>query len=450
MLIGWGGNNGSTLTAGILANRLGIDWKSKRGACSPNYYGSLMLSSTIRLGRDENNESVNVPFYEVLPMAHPNDFILGGWDISKANLEEAMERAQVLEPTLQEKLAPIMRKMRPLPGIYSPAYVASNQAQRADNLIGGRLREKLEKIRLDIRNFAEASHLEKVVVVWTANTEKLCPVVDGVNDTWKNLERAIDLNSDQISPSTIYAVAAVLEGCDYINGSPQNTFVPGLLELADQRGVHLAGDDFKSGQTKIKSVLTDFLIQAGIKPLAITSYNHLGNNDGLNLSEAEQFQSKELSKSGVISDMVRSNPLLFKGEHPDHTVVIKYVPSVGDSKRALDEYESEIFLHGRNTIVLHNTCEDSLLAAPIIIDLILLTELIGRISVQTADGGNFQPFSSVLGILGYLLKAPQVPSGMPVVNALFRQRAAIENLFRACRGLAPENELMLGSAVCSK
>merc|ERR1739848_361536 len=115
------------------------------------------------------------------------------------------------------------------------------------------------------------------------------------------------------------------------------------------------------GQTKLKSVLVDFLVGAGIKPVSIVSYNHLGNNDGLNLNSPSCFRSKEISKSNVVDDVVGSNSLLYKdGEHPDHTVVIKYVPYVADSKRAMDEYTSEIFMGGKNTLVIHNTCEDSL------------------------------------------------------------------------------------------
>merc|ERR1711966_440623 len=122
--------------------------------------------------------------------------------------------------------------------------------------------------------------------------------------------------------------------------------------------------------------MVDFLVSAGIKPTSIVSYNHLGNNDGKNLSAPQQFRSKEISKSNVVDDMVASNRILYdEDEHPDHCVVIKYVPYVGDSKRALDEYTSEIFLGGRNTISMHNTCEDSLLATPLIYDLVILGEL---------------------------------------------------------------------------
>merc|ERR1711907_484322 len=239
-------------------------------------------------------------------------------------------------------------------------------------------------------------------------------------------------------------VASILENTIYINGSPQNTFVPGVIELAEQHDVMIGGDDFKSGQTKMKSVMVDFLVSAGIKPTSIVSYNHLGNNDGKNLSAPQTFRSKEISKPNVVDDMVESNPLLYpKAEGPDHCVVIKYVPYVGDSKRAMDEYTSEIFMHGMNTIVMHNTCEDSLLAAPIIIDLIILSEIVQRIKYKTDEMEEYEHFHPILSILSYLLKAPLVPAGAPVVNALFKQRACIENTLKACIGLPAENDMGL-------
>eukprot|EP00479_Gromia_sphaerica_P008129 TRINITY_DN2978_c0_g1_i2.p2 TRINITY_DN2978_c0_g1~~TRINITY_DN2978_c0_g1_i2.p2 ORF type:complete len:151 (+),score=38.96 TRINITY_DN2978_c0_g1_i2:111-563(+) len=146
------------------------------------------------------------------------------------------------------------------------------------------------------KRFKEENELDKVIVVWTANTERFCEETDGIHDTEENLLRAISAGHLEVSPSQVFAVASLLEGCSYINGSPQNTLVPGIVELAKRLGLFIAGDDFKSGQTKIKSVLMDFLVSAGIKPEAIVSYNHLGNNDGKNLSSKRQFRSKEISK----------------------------------------------------------------------------------------------------------------------------------------------------------
>merc|ERR1711907_769977 len=274
--------------------------------------------------------------------------------------------------------------------------------------------------------------------------ERFASVQSGVNDTADNLLSAIKDNEPEIAPSTIFAVASILEGSTYINGSPQNTFVPGVLELAEEKAVFIGGDDFKSGQTKMKSVLVDFLVSAGIKPASIVSYNHLGNNDGKNLSAPQCFRSKEISKSNVVDDMVDSNRILFqKGEHPDHVVVIKHVPYVGDSKRAMDEYTSEIFMGGKNTISMHNTCEDSLLATPLIYDLVILAELCERISVKKEGVSEWEQFHPVLSLLSYMLKAPLVPNGAPVINALFAQRQAITNVMRACLGLCPENHMTL-------
>ena len=245
-------------------------------------------------------------------------------------------------------------------------------------------------------------------MLWTANTERYADVVPGVNDTASNLLKSIEAGHDEIAPSTVFAVAAILEHAPFINGSPQNTFVPGAVKLAEEHGVFVGGDDFKSGQTKMKSALVDFMINAGLKLTSIASYNHLGNNDGMNLSSQKQFRSKEISKSNVVDDMVAANPVLYQpGEHPDHTVVIKYMPAVGDNKRALDEYYAEIFMGGHQTISLFNVCEDSLLASPLIIDLVVITELMTRISWRLADDNanlEYKSFHSVLSVLSYMLK----------------------------------------------
>uniref|UniRef100_UPI00398E440B inositol-3-phosphate synthase 1-B-like n=1 Tax=Pristiophorus japonicus TaxID=55135 RepID=UPI00398E440B len=442
MLVGWGGNNGSTVTAAVLANKLELSWMTKTGKKVANYYGSLFQASTVCLGTGPAGD-IYVPFKDLLPTVNPNDIVFDGWDISSMNLSDAMERAQVLDWQLQEQLKPYMKKFQPRPSVYIPEFIAANQEDRADNLIHGSKKEQIEQIKKDIQDFKAKSGVNKVIVLWTANTERFCDVIPGVNDTAENLMMTVECGGE-ISPSTMFAVASILEGCAYINGSPQNTFVPGVIDLAIKHKVFIGGDDFKSGQTKIKSVLVDFLVSAGLKTVSIVSYNHLGNNDGKNLSAPEQFRSKEISKSNVVDDMVQSNPILYKpSEKPDHCIVIKYVPYVGDSKRAMDEYTSEIMMGGTNTIVLHNTCEDSLLASPLILDLVILTELCQRIMFRTEWDPEFQTFHSALSILSYLCKAPLVPDGSPVINSLFRQRTCIENIMRACLALPPQNHMHL-------
>ena len=447
MLVGWGGNNGSTVTAGILANRHKLAWETREGPREANYYGSLVMASTVKLGTDaKTGQDFNIPLHDMLPMAHPNDLVIGGWDISGMNLAAAMDRAQVLEPTLKSQVRKEMAMMKPLPSIYYPDFIAANQGDRADNVISGEnaCTEHVEHIRNDIRNFKDMHALDKVIVLWSANTERFADIVPGINDTAESLMRSIDKGESEIAPSTIFAVACILENAPFINGSPQNTFVPGCIDLAEQNGAFIGGDDFKSGQTKMKSALVDFLINAGIKLTSIASYNHLGNNDGKNLSSQKQFRSKEISKSNVVDDMVAANNVLYKdGEHPDHTVVIKYMPVVGDNKRALDEYYAEIFMGGHQTISIFNVCEDSLLASPLIIDLVVLAELMTRIQWRRQGEHEWKRFHSVLSVLSYMLKAPMTPPGTPVINSLAKQRAALVNILRACVGLEPENDMTL-------
>ncbi|CCM03005.1 uncharacterized protein FIBRA_05120 [Fibroporia radiculosa] len=462
MMVGWGGNNGSTLSATILANHHNISWHTKAGIQQPNYIGSVLRASTVRLGTDSSTgKDIYVPISDVLPMVHPNDLVLGGWDISGASMDEAMKRAEVLDWDLQRQVAPHMAALgQPLPSIYYPDFIAANQEARADNVIPGTDKQAhLEHIRADIRRFKQQHGLDRIVVFWTANTERYSDIIPGVNDTADNLLKSIKTSHSEVSPSTVFAVAAILEGEPFVNGAPQNTFVPGVIELAEREKSFIGGDDLKSGQTKLKSVFAEFLVNAGIKPLSIASYNHLGNNDGHNLSAEPQFKSKEISKSSVVDDMVNANALLYKpaeegaakgtkaakGEHPDHIVVIKYVPAVGDSKRAIDEYYSEIFCGGRSTINIFNECEDSLLATPLILDLTILTELLTRVKYRSTSTQQteFAPLYPVLSLLSYMLKAPLVKPGTDVINSLNRQRNALEAFLKACIGLEGSSDLLL-------
>ncbi|KAI0343553.1 Myo-inositol-1-phosphate synthase [Trametopsis cervina] len=465
LMVGIGGNNGTTLCAAVLANRHNINWHTKEGVQQPNYIGSMLRASTVRLGADPvTGKDVHVPVSDVLPMVHPNDLVLGGWDISGLPLDQAMKRAQVLDYDLQRQVAPLMAQLgSPLPSIYYPDFIAANQEARADNVIPGTDKQAhLEHIRADIRKFKQDNGLDRVVVFWTANTERYSDIIAGVNDTADNVLAAIKASHSEVSPSTLFAVAAILEGEPFVNGAPQNTFVPGVIELAEREKSFIGGDDLKTGQTKLKSVFAEFLVNAGIKPLSIASYNHLGNNDGHNLSAEPQFKSKEISKSSVVDDMVGANALLYKpaeegavkgtkaakGEHPDHVIVIKYVPAVGDSKRAIDEYYSEIFCGGRSTINIFNECEDSLLATPLILDLTILTELLTRVQYRDASAdAEFKPLYSVLSLLSYMLKAPLVKPGTDVVNSLNRQRNALEAFLKACIGLEGSSDLLLETRI---
>merc|ERR1712151_1256550 len=225
----------------------------------------------------------------------------------------------------------------------------------------------------------------------------------------------------------------------YLNGSPQNTFHPAVIEYARQNGSLLAGSDYKSGQTRFKTIMSDFLIGSGLRLASCVSYNHLGNNDGKNLQEDKCFQSKKISKAGVIDDAIKSNPILYpKGNDTvDHEVIIKYVPFVGDSKRAMDEYSSLIFLNGINTISSYNVCEDSLLAVPLMIDMCILAELFTRMEV---DGEKLGP---VLSYLSFFYKAPITNRDEYVINSFCRQREMLINFLKAAAGIMPDDATFL-------
>lgn len=454
LLVGLGGNNGTTFTAASIANKHNIEFETRQGKLKANYFGSATQASTIKLGVNEKGEDVYVPFNSFVPMANPNDFVISGWDINDLNLYDAMNRAQVLEYDLKEQLKPYMEKIKPMKSVYYPDFIALNQDGRANNCFNregkdGKVDtsdkwEHVEQIRTDIRNFKKENELDTVLVLWTANTERYSELIEGVNDTEDNLIKSIKDGHPEVSASTVFAVASILEGAPYINGSPQNTFVPGLIEFAVHHDVFIGGDDFKSGQTKFKSVMAQYLVDAGIKIKSIASYNHLGNNDGYNLSSPRQFRSKEISKASVVDDVIASNPILYDAkskEGIDHCIVIKYLEAVGDSKVAMDEYYSELMLGGHNRISIHNICEDSLLATPLIIDLLVMTEFLGRVKCKKEGKSDYEKMYTVLSLLSYWLKAPLTRPSYKPINALNKQRMAIDNFLRILVGLKPLDEL---------
>lgn len=450
--VGWGGNNGSTVTAAVVANQQGISWETRDRVHLPNYNGSLTQAATLRIGFDDHGRDVFVPFKSVIPMAEPNDIVLGGWDISGFNLADAMDRAGVLEPDLRRKLRPHMESMKPLPAAFDRQFIAKNQVPRADNIIDSSDKQvQLDQLRQDIRAFKERNALEFVVVVWTGNSERYAVESEGVNDTAENLLASIKSSHAEVSPSTLYSVASILEGCPYVNGSPQNTFVPGAVELAKRHNVVISGDDFKSGQTKMKSVLADYLIGCGVKIKTMVTYNHLGNNDMYQLTDEVMWKPKSASKSRVIEDIVDSNGTLYKGgsDAPDHVVVVKYVPFLGDSKRDVSEYTSETFMDCHYTTIMHNECLDSALCSPLILDLAIFAELFSRVEYAVEDEEGkvkeewFSSMESAMSVLGFYMKIPRTPPGEAIVNALGRQKSCIENLLRALVGLEPENNMLL-------
>ena len=454
MLVGMGGNNGSTFVASLLAYKLKVKWENKNGLNSVDFLGSLYQYGNINIGY-KNSKPYTKLMRELVTLYNPEDIVISGWDINKDNIYESCLKNKVLDFNLLNSLKDDLEKIKPLSSVYDEKFIATNQKSRANNLKEEKnKKDYIDSIQIDITNFKHKNKLDKVIVVWTASTERFN---EGNWNTMKDLENSILENDPEISPSILFAIAAIRSNCIFINGSPQNTIGPSILEMAKKYKTFVGGEDFKTGQTKLKSVLVDFLASSGIKPLSIVSYNHLGNNDGLNLDETPQFLSKEITKRNVIDDIVDENPKLFTNRKPEHCVVIKYIKAVGDSKRAMDEYHSELFLDGRSNIVIHNTCEDTLLAVPLILDIIIFSEFFSRITFKKEDINvgvkncdyvdienilNYKevPFSPNLSLLSFFFKAP-VEDGNPIVNAFFKQKYGLENFIKACVGL-PINDFL--------
>lgn len=440
MIVGLAGNNGSTFTAGLLGYQKNVNFENKNGIHKIKFYGSISQYGSINLGYNKNGEIVSNLIKNMVNIRDPNDIIISGWDIVNTNLFEASKKNKVLEPDLLYKLKNDLEKIKPLPSVYYKGFIASNQEKKCNNIKNNKTKwVDLEEIKNDITRFKLDNNLEKVIVVWSGSTEKFNNLDHNLTSE-KLIEKILN-NDSEISPSIIFAVASILSGCIFINTSPQNTNIPAVIELAKEYGTFITGDDLKSGQTKLKSVLVDYLASSGIKPLSIISYNHLGNNDGLNLSETDQFRSKEITKRNVIDDIVEENPILFNNKKPDHEVIIKYIPSVNDSKRAIDEYFSELFLDGRNTLSIYNVCEDSLLAVPIILDIILFSDLFSRTVFKNDDNDDLFKFSTNLSLLSFFFKAPVNLTNQPIINSFFKQRYALENFIKVCNGI-PINDFI--------
>jgi len=439
MIVGLGGNNGSTFLASILAKQKNLNWENKNGKHDINFYGSIYEYGSINLGY-KNNVPVTKLFKEVVNFRNIDELVVDGWDICKDNLYEACKKNKILDPDLLKKLEKDLIKIKPLASIYYDSFIAKNQKDRINNtktFVNDKWKD-LFNIKSDIDSFKIRHNLEKVIVLWSASTERFSK--NNWNN-WSELSKAISRSDPEVSPSTIFAVASTMAGAIFINGSPQNTISPAILELAKNNNTFVAGEDFKTGQTKLKSVLVDYLASSGIKPLSIVSYNHLGNNDGRNLKEEDQFRSKEITKRNVIDDVFEENRILFNNKKPEHEVIIKYIQAVGDSKRAIDEYFSELFLDGKNTLSIYNVCEDTLLAVPLMLDIIMFAEFLSRVEITEIKQFDKKIKYSNLNLLSLFFKSPIIDNETPLINSFFRQRYGLENFIKICSGL-PINDFI--------
>ena len=442
MIIGIAGNNGSTLTAGILGYQKKLNWEDKNGIHEIDFLGSLYQYGSTNVAFYKDGKPYSKLLRNIMNMKKIDDLIIGGWDIISSNLYQSCKNNKILDIDLLKKLKKDLENIQPLPGVFYKDFIASNQTSKVNNTKinkNNKWNDVLSVIN-DIENFKKQNNLKNIIVIWSGSTEKMncCDKFEKYEDLISTIKNDID---NIIPPSIIYAVGAIMTKSIFVNTSPQNTIVSSLHDFAKEYKTFIVGNDLKTGQTKLKSVLSDYLASSGIKPLSIVSYNHLGNNDGLNLKESNQFRSKEITKRGVIDDIIDENKELFKDEKPDHEIVIKYVQAVGDSKRAIDEYYSELFLKGKNILSIYNLCEDTLLAVPILLDIIMFTELFSRITFEL-ENKEIVSFSTNLSLLSFFFKSPETGKNKEYIyNAFFKQRYALDNFIKICSGI-PVNDFI--------
>jgi len=395
----------TTLFAGVEA--------TKRGIAKP--IGSYTQMGQVRLGKRTENryKSVN----ELVPLAHLNDIVFGGWDLFPENAYEAATHAKVLEKELLETLKEPLSKIKPMKAVFDREFV-----KRIDgpNVKTGKNKMDLaEQLRADIRNFLKDNGCDRAVMVWCASTEVYTPPTE-VHASLKIFEEGLRNNDPAISPSQIYTYAALKERVPYANGSPNvSVEMPCLQELAQEMATPICGSDFKTGQTLIKTVLAPGLRNRQLGVAGWYSTNILGNRDGEVLDDPGSFKSKEVSKSGVLSD------IFSKERYPDlysnisHVVRINYYPPRGDNKEGWDNIDIFGWLGYPMQIKVNFLCRDSILAAPLVLDLALFMDLASRAGLR-----------GIQEWLSFYFKAPVVKPGLSPEHDLSVQLLKLENTLR--------------------
>lgn len=413
MVVGIGGANGATLLAGILANRLNTHWRGPQGQpMSPNYNGCItQLNSKGKFG--------GVGFKDrISGLADVSMAAVGGWDIRPAKLGDALLDAQILDYDLVRQVQDEMNKVKVFRGVYDPRFIGSSQHKMATHVLSNdeasNDSEALKCLRADIRYFKWRNGIVGVTtVIWSASVEPNCDFLEKLQ-TARDLLRAIEMPEEQrggpLPPSLLYATAALLEGCSFVNGGSQNTLgCPGLTDLARQQvGVYCLGSDFKAGQTKFKTAAVEYLRTMGLTPRVIASSNHLGNNDMRNLESSEAARSAKLR--------VKHDIFAPWEEDIDHKVSIMFTPEINDDKRDFVEYTSSAFLGQTHTMVTYTRASDSVLCVPLMIDAAVWCDFFSRRSWQ---------FERVAKAMAYLFKVPE-GFAAGVDPGFFRQMQELE------------------------
>ncbi|WP_205695949.1 inositol-3-phosphate synthase [Conexibacter sp. SYSU D00693] len=390
---------------------------AKRGLGQP--VGSLTQMGTIRLGKRTDD---NVPLVkDFVPLAELDDIVFGAWDPYRDNAYDAAVRAGVLEARHLDPIADALRAIEPMPAAFDAKYVKRLEAENV--MADTSKRGMLEQIRADIRAFREQHGCARLVMIWSGSTEVY--IEPGpAHASIEAFEAAIDAEDDSIAPSMLYAYAALLEGVPYANGAPNLAVdTSALRTFAEEQGVAISGKDYKTGQTLLKTVLAPMLKARMLGLNGWYSTNILGNRDGEVLDDPENFKTKETSKLGVLEDVLE--PERFPELYGDvyHKVRINYYPPRGDAKEGWDNIDLFGWLGYPMQMKVDFLCRDSILAAPLALDLCLFMDL-----AQRAGMGGIQEW------LSFYFKSPQVAPGLYPEHDLFIQLTKLKNTLRWMMG----------------
>ena len=410
---------GTTFMAGVEAVR--------KGRSLP--IGSLTQMQTIRVGARSENK--NPLIKDFVPLARLDDLAFAGWDVKADNAYESARHAEVLNPQDLAPLEGFLSEIKPMKAAFEPQYVKRLEGPNVKATTSKR--EMAEALRQDIRNAMKASGASRAVMVWCGSTEVyLRP--SACHNSIEAFEKGLDMNDPGIAPSQLYAYAAIKEGVPYANGAPNlSADNPALEALAMELGVPICGKDFKTGQTLMKTILAPGLKTRMIGIDGWFSTNILGNRDGEVLDDPESFKAKEVTKSGVLDTILQPDmyPELYGNLY--HKVTINYYPPRGDAKEGWDNIDIRGWLGYPMQIKVDFLCRDSILAAPIVLDLALFMDLSKRAG-----------FRGIQEWLSFYFKYPHVEPGHIQEHDLFIQHMRLKNTLRVLAGEQPVTHLPEG------
>ncbi|HMF87405.1 MAG TPA: inositol-3-phosphate synthase [Gemmatimonadaceae bacterium] len=389
----------------------------RRGKSKP--IGSLTQMATIRLGKRTDKNSPLIK--DFVPLAKLDDIVFGAWDPIPDDALTAAKKAGVLEDRDIEPIADFLKKIKPMPAVFDNKYVTRIHGTNVKK--GKTKRDLAEQLRQDIRDFKTKNKCDRIVIVWCASTEIFIKA-GPQHATIEQFEKAMDKNDDAIAPSMLYAYAAIMEGVPFCNGAPNLCVdTPALIKLAQDRGVPISGKDFKTGQTWMKTIVAPGLKARMLGLAGWYSTNILGNRDGEVLDDPQSFKTKEESKLSVLHTILQ--PELYPDLYKDfsHVVRINYYPPRGDNKEGWDNIDIIGWMNYPMQIKINFLCRDSILAAPIALDLALFSDFAQRAGMK-----------GIQEWLSFYYKSPMSAPGLQPEHDLFIQQTKLKNTLRHLMG----------------